>query len=91
MIKMDKPINLNGKELREELRVAGVSITDDFNAVEVDGNGFLWLNINVQDESKAKAVVAAHNGTIVQVEPSIADKLASVGLSVADLKEELGL
>ena len=91
MMQFTKPINLNGTELRQELNAAGVSISDDLNSVSVNGAGELLLDIKEMDEAKATAVVAAHNGTLIAPEQTIADKLASVGLSVADLKEELGL
>ena len=39
---------------------------------------------------EAKAALAAHNPP-APTEPTVADKLASVGLSVADLKVALGL
>jgi hypothetical protein len=83
-----KPENLNGKELLDELLAVGVIVqglpTDD-------GAGNLILNIASKDEAKAASVVAAHNGTTVAPEPTIEDKLASVGLSLPDLKSALGL
>jgi hypothetical protein len=88
MIQFTKPTNLNGSELLAELNAGGVTITQ---SPELDGLGVLWLNIAETDETKAKKIVAAHNGTIVAPEPTIADKLASVGLSVTDLKAALGL
>ena len=88
MIKFDKPANLNGSELIAELKAAGVKITE---APELDGNGDLWLDITSKDQAKAEPVVAAHNGTTIAPEPSVADKLASVGLNVEDLKVALGL
>jgi hypothetical protein len=91
MIQFTKPTNLNGTELRDELRLAGVDISDSPHAVAVDGNDKLLLDILEKDKSKATEVVAAHNGTQVVLEPTIAEKLASVGLSVADLKTALGL
>lgn len=88
MITFTKPENLNGKELLDELLAVGVIVqglpTDD-------GAGNLILNIASKDEAKAAAVVAAHNGTTVAPEPTIEDKLASVGLSLPDLKSALGL
>jgi Fic family protein len=57
----------------------------------IDGNGDFWLDIDPADEAKAAAVVAAHNGTIVAPEPTIEQKLSSVGLSLPDLKAALGL
>ena len=78
-----KPTNLNGTELMAELAEVGIfvdSITDFAN-----GNiGFI-----TDDESNAAAVVAAHNGTTVAPEPTIADKLASVGLSLDELKSAI--
>ena len=83
-----KPQNLNGKELLDELLAVGVVVeglpTDD-------GAGNLILNIASKDEAKAASVVAAHNGTTVAPEPTIEDKLASVGLNLVDLKTALGL
>lgn len=86
MIKFNKPINLNGAELRKELRNMGIEISDEIKSIYIDGNGDFWLDINPSDESAAAAVVAAHNGTTVAPEPTIADKLASVGLSLDELK-----
>lgn len=90
MIKFNKPINLNGTELRQELNAAGVKITDATSSVKVD-NEDLWLDIANKDEIKAKAVVDAHDGTTVAPEPTVADKLQSVGLNLGDLKAALGL
>jgi hypothetical protein len=93
MIQFNKPINLNGEELIAELELAGVSvIADDRNikAPVIDGNGNFWLDISPSDEVTAMSVVAAHTGTVVTPEPTIADKLASVGLSIEELREALG-
>ena len=87
MIKFTKPTNLNGAELILELQAAGVSVTQP---PFVDGNNDLWLDIANKDENKASAVVVKHNGTIVAPALSIEDKLASVGISIADLKAALG-
>jgi hypothetical protein len=91
MIQFTKPTNLNGTELRQELRLAGVDISDFPHAVAVDGNNNLLLDVSEKDKTKATQVVVAHNGTTVAPEPTIKAKLASVGLSVDDLKAALGL
>ena len=91
MEQFTKPENLNGGELRDELRAAGVQIGDQFDAVMVDGMKVLSLDIDPADKSKASAVVAAHNGTVAEREPTFSEKLASVGLSIDDLKAALGL
>ena len=88
MIQFTKPTNLNGAELLKELSAGGVSITQ---SPLIDGNGDFWLDIPEADKAKATPIVAAHNGTIIPPEPTIEDKLASVGLSVTDLKAALGL
>jgi hypothetical protein len=90
MEQFTKPINLNGEELRAELNAAGVAISEEIDAVTLIGND-LFLDISKTDRTKAEAIVKAHNGTIIPKEPTITEKLASVGLSVADLKTALGL
>ena len=88
MIKFNKPLNLNGKELLEELAVVGVVVS---KIPFIDGNNDMWLDIKPEVEAKVTVVVATHNGTIIAPEPTIEDKLASVGLSLSDLKSALGL
>jgi hypothetical protein len=87
MINFTKPKNLNGAELLAELKAGDVTI-NDFPIVENDN---FWLDIAEADKAKAAPIVAAHNGTMVAPEPSVTHKLESVGLSVADLREALGL
>ena len=88
MIKFDKPKNLNGAELVQELKVASVTVNEDTSPF-IDGNGDFWLDIKEADKDKAVPIVAAHNGTMVAAAPTIADKLASVGLSIEELKAAL--
>ena len=88
LIKFDTPQNLNGEELVAELKAVNVIVN---GRPAIDANKDLWLDIDSDDEAKTAAVVAAHNGTIVAPEPSVTEKLASVGLSVNDLKSALGL
>lgn len=79
-----KPINLNGTELIDELAVVGIvvdKITDFANGT---------IGFNTDNESAAAAIVAAHNGTTVAPQPTIEDKLASVGLSLDELRAALG-
>ena len=49
----------------------------------------VWLD-NSPKPSK-EAIMAAIANPLPEPEPTVADKLASVGLSVTDLKEALGL
>jgi len=88
MIKFIKPTNLNGTELLNELNAAGVPITEP---PFIDGNGDLYLDIPDAHAKKAETVVLAHDGTTIPLEPTIDDKLASVGLSLTDLKAALGI
>jgi len=48
----------------------------------------VWLTNDVKTEAEIKAAIA---NPLPEPEPTIADKLASVGLSVTDLKVALGL
>ena len=89
MIKFDKPENLNGAELLDELAAVGIVLDLTTQAPLIDGNGDLWLDVKLEDKSKVAAVVTAHNGTTVAPEPTIADKLASVGLSLDELKSAI--
>ena len=91
MIKFDKPKNLNGAELLDELAAVGIVLDKFKQAPLIDGNNDFWLDIESADEVKAEAVVAAHNGTTVAPEPTVEQKLASVGLNLSDLKSALGL
>lgn len=66
-ISFDKPENLDGGILIQELENAGVKIPIENNEPKwprVDGNGRLWLDIDPDKEELAKSVVAAHNGTV---------------------------
>ena len=49
----------------------------------------MWLDKSPQPSKEA--ILAAIANPLPEPEPTVADKLASVGLSVADLKEALGL
>jgi hypothetical protein len=90
MEQFTKPENLNGGELRNELRSAGIEIGEEFDAVMVNDGSILSLKINTKDKAKAQEIVSAHNGTVIGREATIAEKLASVGLSLEELKAALG-
>jgi len=87
MIKFNKPKNLNGTELLAELKTAGINASNP----TLDDNNVFTLDIDTKDAEKAKTIIDAHNGTITAPEPTIHTKLASVGLSINDLKAALGL
>ena len=91
MIKFDKPENLNGAELLDELAAVGIVLDLTTQAPLIDGNGDLWLDVKSADKAKAQLLVAAHNGTTIAPEPTVEQKLASVGLNLTDLKSALGL
>ena len=80
----DKPTNLNGAELKEELAAVGIVVET------IRDNADNTISFETTNEVKAAEVVAAHNGTIIAPEPTVADKLASVGLSLEELKAALG-
>ena len=73
------PAQINGEQLKTELACDEVYIRD--NKLIIGGE---------LTQSQAKAGLAAHV-PIAPIEPSVAEKLASVGLTIADLKAALGL
>jgi hypothetical protein len=81
----DKPTNLNGAELKEELAAVGIVVET------IRDNADNTILFETTNEAKAAEVVAAHNGNTVAPEPTVAEKLASVGLNLVDLKTALGL
>jgi hypothetical protein len=89
MISFDKPIELHGAQLCEELEAVGIIVDKEKNP-SVDGDGVLWLDIASKDTQKAQDVLNAHIPK-PRPEPTVAEKLASVGLSLDDLKTALGL
>lgn len=87
-MKFIKPKNLNGGELRNELRGAGFAISDNFDSVKVIGDE-LFLEVE-GNESEIGQIVAQHDGTTNAPELTIQQKLENLGLSLDDLKAVLG-
>ena len=85
MIKFNKPENLNGTELLAELNAGQVKITQP---PMVDGNNDLWLEIAEKDTSKATTIIAAHNGTTVAPDNTVARQalLDRLGLTSDEAK-----
>lgn len=73
------PTDLNGEQLKAELNCDEVYIRDEVLVIGGDVT-----------EAQAKAAIAAHKA-VQPSEPTIDEKLASVGLSINDLKAALGL
>jgi hypothetical protein len=88
MIQFTKPVNLNGAELIQELIDNGIEV---IGKPFLDGNDILWLDIAEKDETKAKTVVDAHDGSLDSPELTIEEKLANAGVSIEELKSALGL
>jgi hypothetical protein len=89
MISFDLPINFNGAQFCQELENAGI-VVDNKADMWATSEGVLWLNIDTKYTQKAQDVLNAHTPQ-PKPEPTIAEKLASVGLSIDDLKTALGL
>ena len=81
----NKPANLNGAELKAELAAEGIIV----ETINDNADGTIFFETD--NEAKAASVVANHNGNVIPAEPTVADKLASDGLNLDDLKEALGL
>ena len=73
------PALLNGEQLQDELNALSVYVADNKLIINSD-----------KSEAEVLAAVAAHKPAPF-VEPTVIDKLASVGLSIDDLKAALGL
>ena len=86
MSTLQKPASLNGVQLIKELKSAGVEIKNDMNCIFDTSDGFIHLDIKAANETKAAAVVAAHVGVDSVIELSLDEKLASVGISLAEIK-----
>jgi len=80
-----KPANLNGAELIAELAAVGVIV----ERVVLEADGQLNIDVATKDSAKVDKVLTSHNGTIIAPEPTISEKLASVGLSLEELKAAL--
>ena len=59
MIQFTQPTTLNGAQLVEELKSAGIAVT---GRPSIDGDGVLWLNVPTKDKAKAETIVGAHVG-----------------------------
>jgi len=73
------PAKINGDQLQSELGAKFVYLSDKDLVIDSEKN-----------RAEIEAIIAAHN-PVEPTEPTIADKLASVGLSIDDLKAALGL
>jgi hypothetical protein len=80
-----KPTSLNGTQLKAEFKAAGIDV--DF--IRDNADGTLTIEVPSNKSTVAETIVQNHVG--VEVVPTIAEKLASVGLSIEDLKVALGV
>jgi hypothetical protein len=85
MINVNKKINLS--QLDAELNGKGLIASVDDNK-EIDAVGL--ADNNDATEAELEAAIKAHTANPV-AQPTISEKLASVGLSVDDLKVALGI
>ena len=85
MIKVSKKINL--EQLDKELNGLGLiaSINEAKEIIEIG-----LAENNPATEAELKAAIDAHNAQ-PETQPTVIEKLASVGLSIDDLKAALGL
>ena len=86
-LNLDKPIS--GDLLQQELLAQGLA-TDVVVYTFDDGLKIQFNNANETDRDLVEAVYQAHIAPS-PTGPTIAEKLASVGLSLDDLKKALGL
>jgi len=72
------PSNLDGEQLKIELEAISVYVIEDKLVIDSD-----------KTEAQVKAAIDAHV-PVPTPEPTVAEKLASVGLSIEELKAALG-
>ena len=85
MIKVNKKINLS--QLDKELNNLGLIATCDENKNVIEVG---LAENNTATEAELKSAIDAHEAQ-PEAQPTVVEKLASVGLSVDDLKTALGL
>jgi hypothetical protein len=85
MATFTKPENLNGAELKQELTAVNIKV----NLVKDNLDG--TISFETDNQTLAAEIVAKHNGTTIAPDSTIENKLASVNLSLAELKDALGL
>lgn len=85
MERFTKPSSLNAIQLKSELLNAGIEVDS------ITDFGDETIGFSVSNKESALKIVAAHKGVDTIKELTIDEKLSSVGLSLADLKEALGL
>jgi hypothetical protein len=91
MIKFNKPAQLNGEQLVQELKAIGVIVNENTSPL-IDGDDNFWLDIPTKDKTKAQTVVDKHIGTDnkqakIAARQAIADRL---GLTADELQVLLG-
>ena len=78
-----KPNLLNGGQLKSELSAQGISV----EIIEDNGTGTISFDVLKAKEGLAVSIVANHVG--VDSVPTIAEKLASAGINIDELKAVL--
>ena len=85
MIKFNNINFTDGKQLLEDLAQVGIFLDINLQPPLIDGEGFLCLDVQESQRETVQSVLNAHNPRPIP-EPTIADKLASVGLDFEELK-----
>ena len=83
-----KPDNLNGAQLRKELKAVGVTFTDEFETILLNENNELIIEIAKTDEQNAKQVIEKHKGIdidLIKAKESAQAKLAALGLTADEI------
>jgi len=87
MIFVDLTKRIDGELLREELAAQGLK-TDIVIYTFPDGYKVEMNGLSESDRELAESIFTAHNPP-VQTEPTVAEKLALVGLSLEELRAAL--
>ena len=92
MIKIQIADVFNGKQLIQEMQEAGVILYENLAGITTvvkESNGEIFIPTSEEFAELAQQVATNH--VAVFQEDTVMDRLASVGLSIDDLKSALGL
>lgn len=85
-MKVEIPKNLNGFQLLDELKSAGIVVADDM--VFIGGDQLLTINVDEKDEAKTAEIVANHVGIerdLKAEKQAVLDKLGLTAEEIAAL------
>lgn len=85
------PQQVNGARLRDELRSAGLHVSDEFDAIQVDADTVGVKGLAETDRATAAQVIAAHEGLPSAPVPTSDGRLAALEVRAAALETAMNV